>query len=178
MILLMLYWIPFLGICLMLCRLFVYKEHKMRTAIMILMCAGVIYMPKLIGGMSNLFAISFPFSSYLQEIIVSSFYIRLLAYAKRLVMVGIIFLILSLLGQAVGKKIGEKVKSYVHEKRVMDRENSVKNDLLIRKKQERARNTHVVFCPHCNASNILTEKTGMCQFFRSHLEYVEKEKGK
>ena len=46
--------------------------------------------------------------------------------------------------------------------------------MKMQEKRERAKNTHVVYCPYCGADNMLTEKTGICKFCRRKIEYKEK----
>ena len=40
----------------------------------------------------------------------------------------------------------------------------------MKEKQMQAKNTHVVICSHCGASNMLTSTTGKCKYCRNIIQ--------
>ena len=173
-ILLLLYYIPFLGICLILFRFYLYKDQKQyKTQIILIICGLLLLIPKLI---SSLKIKGIP---YLQEIISSDIYKTLIPYSKRLITIGIVFLILSYIFRNLITKINEKletgVKSYIEKEEQKDYEIRQKNDLIMQEKREIAKNTHVIKCPHCGANNTLTAQTGTCKHCRQPIAYEDKQ---
>lgn len=173
-ILIVLYFIPFLGVCLILFRYYVYRARKYySTPIMLVVLGLILTIPKLIDSILKAFnsKINIP---YLDTIINSDTYLKLLNYSKLLITVGIIFIMLCFIFKSLYVRLSSKVKNFVDEQQKKDYEISQKNNLIIKERQERAKNTHVVYCPHCGADNMLFEKTGVCKFCRRQIEYKEK----
>lgn len=99
---------------------------------------------------------------------------NLISYAKYLISAGVILLVLSLLLKAifdkVGHQIGKSIQNYAKENLKQEAEISQENDLKIKIKQEKAKNTNYVKCPYCGADNLLSEKFGTCQYCRRKIE--------
>lgn len=175
-VLIVLYFIPFLGICLILFRYYVYRGNKyIKTPALLLVCGILLLIPKLTDSiikMLKLDNVEFP---YLNSIITSDIYTKLLSYSKLLVTVGIIFLILSFIFRNVFNKLSNKVNSgirnYMEQDLKKDYEIRKENDMKMQEKREKAKNTHVVHCPYCGSDNMLTEQTGTCKFCRRKIEY-------
>lgn len=169
-ILLALYYIPFLGICLILFRYFVYKDRKYySTPLWLFISAIVIILPKGINLLIETFKISVTIP-YLNTIINSNVYTNLLEYTKLLITVSIIFLIISYVLKHVFTTLYNKFIQFINEEQKKDYEISQKNDLLIKEKQQRSKDTRVVNCPNCGADNMLSTKTGKCKYCRSDIE--------
>ena len=95
-ILLMLYFIPFLGIILILFRFFVYSNKKISTSIYITLVGILILIPKIIYFILGIFKIDINTIPYLQDVLNSDLYnINFINYSKLLICIGIIFLIIS-----------------------------------------------------------------------------------
>ena len=83
---------------------------------------------------------------------------------------GIIFLILSYIIKNVINRVGSAINSGINDFVEEEHNRNQENDLKMKEKQERAKKTHVVKCPHCGASNMLTEDTGVCKFCRKPIQ--------
>ncbi|MBR4262582.1 MAG: hypothetical protein IKQ35_04385 [Bacilli bacterium] len=129
----------------------------------------IILIPNIINSVLKTFKLKIEIP-YLNEVINSELYPNLIKYSKLLITLGIIFLILSYIINYILNRVGNKLKSGIDEYVEEEHKRSQENDLKMKEKQERAKNTHVVKCPHCGASNMLTEKTGVCKFCRKPIE--------
>ena len=118
---------------------------------------------------------------YMNDFINSSLYQeKLIHYSKLLISLGIIFLILTmimknLLNQLMGK-LNTEMQKYIIKNEQREAEIFQKNDLILKEKREKAKNTHVVYCPYCGSDNMLTEKIGTCKYCRRKIEYKEQER--
>lgn len=168
-VLVILYYLPFLGICLTIVRLFTMNNKKhINTSIAFIVISLILFIPSVLNKIVNITKLTIP---YLNEITKSNMYSPLINYSKFLFTAGVIFLILSVIFKKLFNKVIEYIKQYLHRKETIEREISEKNDLKIKEKQERAKTTHVVYCPHCGANNILTEKIGKCNYCRRQIQY-------
>lgn len=161
------YFIPFLGVCLIITHFFVYNNQKDYFMPLSLIGIGIlILIPKIITMIIKK-GIKIP---YLQTITNSEIYPELIKYSKFLISVGIIFLILASLFKNAVNKVTNFIRSYFSNRDRIASEVSQKNDLEIKIKQEKAKNTNVVICSNCGADNILAEATGICKYCRSSLD--------
>ena len=171
-ILIVLYFIPFLGICLILFRYYIYRGNKYyKTPILLLVCGILLLIPKLIDLVLKMFKLDNIKIPYLNSILTFDIYTKLLSYSKLLVTVGIIFLILSFIFKNVFNKLSSKLRNYMEQDLKKDYEIRKENDMKMQEKREKAKNTHVVHCPFCGSDNMLTEQTGTCKFCRRKIEY-------
>lgn len=173
-ILLALYFMPFLGICLILFRYYVYRNSKYYKLPSLLLIIGfLLLIPKIINFIMQTFKLNIVIP-YLNDIITSNIYIKLLNYSKLLIIVGVIFLIISFIFKNIVNKLTSKIKTgmqnYMEQDLKKDYEIRKENDLKMQEKREKAKNTHVVHCPYCGSTNMLTEKTGTCQYCRRNIE--------
>ena len=169
-ILVFLYFIPFLGICLILLRCFMNVDKKKYFISLYLIIAGVlILIPKIVNIVLDFIKVDVSGIPYFEEIVTSDLYGKLLNYSKLLFCVGIILLIIIYVFQSLFQKTQNSFKSYVRNHEQRNAEIYRKNDMEIKLKQERAKNTSVVHCPHCGADNILTSKVGRCKYCRRSL---------
>lgn len=170
-ILLMLYFIPFLGIILILFRFFVYSNKKISTSIYITLVGILILIPKIIYFILGIFKININTIPYLQDVLNSDLYnINFINYSKLLICIGIIFLIISFALTAIFNKLNIGILNYISKQEKMDTKISRENDMKIKIKQEKAKNTSYVKCPYCGSDNLLSEKFGICQYCRRKIE--------
>lgn len=178
-ILLALYFIKFLGIILIILRCFVYKDKKLLQTSIILMLLGIVLLlPNIFNYILGLFNNSIPF---IKQIIESDIYSKLLVFAKFLLILSVILIIISFIvknmvekvknvGNEFNNKFKTSAKEYIDEMERKEAEISRQNDLEIKLKQETAKNTHVVYCPNCGADNIIVGNHGKCKYCRSVLK--------
>jgi len=175
-ILIALYFIPFLGICLILLRYFVSDNKKKNsTPILIIGVGLIILIPKVLDFIFGIIKFDTTKIPYFNTILNSNLYnLDFINYSKFLICVGIIFLIISFILKTVFEKISRKLNSgiinYINESQKRDYEISKQNDMEIKIKQEKAKNTSYVKCPNCGSDNLLSEKFGTCKYCRSKLQ--------
>ena len=170
-ILVTLYYIPFLGIILILFRYYVYSRKRYYSLPICLIVLGIlITIPKLVKVLYNLLKINFNLST-INRIVESSIYIKLLSYSKLLITVGVILLILSIIFRNLIMKLLTSLQNYIHKYEKEQREIREKNDLIVKERREIANNTHLVHCPNCGADNTIVGKTGKCKFCRKEIEF-------
>lgn len=170
-ILITLYFIPFLGICLILFRYYVYKSRKKYyfIPVCLLVCGFFILVPQMLHLVIKIVHLNIEVP-YLDTIITSDSYIQLMGYSKSLITIGTIFLILSFVFKNIFSKLNSSVRNYIQQDLKQEYEIKKENEMKMQEKQEKAKNTRIVHCPHCGSDNILTEKTGICQFCRQSIE--------
>lgn len=174
-ILISLYFIPFLGVCLILLRYFMYDNKKrISTPIYIVGIGILILIPKALNLILDVARVDITTIPCLKDIISAELYnVDFINYSKRLICVGVIFLIISFVLNTIFDKVSSKLNSgirdYINETQKRDAEISKKNDMEIKIKQEKAKNTSYVKCPNCGSDNLLGEKYGTCKYCRSKL---------
>ena len=150
-ILIALYFIPFLGVCLIIFKLFVYGSKKsIITSVSLLIVGLLVLIPKVL----SLTKINIDKIPYLKDIINSDMYnINFIKYSKLLITIGIIFLVITIILKLVVTKLSNKfngkVGEYITQMQKKEIEISRENDMKIKLKQERAKNTSYVKCPYC-----------------------------
>ncbi len=172
-ILVLLYFLPFLGVCLIIFRYIVYYSDRRRivTPYYLVSTGIIILIPKLLKFIFNSFEYNADNIPYFNKIINSELYkVNFIDYSKRLITVGIIFLIISSIVSMIVDKAKNSVRSYIENQEKRNAEISRKNDMIMKEKREIAKNTNVVICPYCGADNMLTGKTGTCKFCRRKIE--------
>ena len=175
-ILITLYFFPFLGICLILLRYFIYPRRKrVSTLILVIIFGILIFLPKLLYIVLDMVNFDLNQISYLNDIVNSDLYnTDFINYGKMLIYIGVILSIISLALNKVFYKISNKLNSivfqYISETQKKETKISKQNDLEIKIKQEKAKNTSYVKCPYCGSDNLLSEKFGICKFCRRKIE--------
>lgn len=177
-ILITLYFIPFIGVILILFRYYVYRNEKYyKTPLILLICGLLLLIPRVVNSVIKILKFNVEDVPYLKVVLDSAIYLKLLSYSSYLIIVSIIFLIISFIFRNTISKINGIISSQIFNYGSKLQEDSYKirkeNDLIMQEKRERAQNTHVVFCPYCGSDNMLTEKTGTCKFCRRKIEYKE-----
>ena len=146
-ILIFLYFLPFLGICLILLRYYVYSYRSKIFLPILLICLGLlIVLPSGIIKLSSIFNF------------------------KLLITVGVIFLVLFSLFSSIFNKLELFISSYISDREKKDFEIRKENDMKMQEKREALKNTHVVHCPYCGADNMLTSNIGTCKYCRRRIE--------
>lgn len=173
-ILITLYFIPFLGICLILLRYYMNKK-RISTPIVITVVGILLLIPKVINLIANMIKFDINKIPYLNDILNAQLYnVDFMNYSKRLICVGVIFLIISFVVQTIFNKVSGKlssgIRNYIAETEKRDTEISQKNDMAMKEKIEKAKNTNYVKCPNCGSDNLLSEKFGTCKYCRSSIE--------
>ena len=88
--------------------------------------------------------------------------------------IGIIFIIISFVLKTLFDKISNKlnsgIRSYISETQRKNAEISKQNDMEIKLKQEKAKNTSYVKCRSCGADNLISNKFGNCKYCRRKIE--------
>lgn len=174
-ILIALYFIPFIGICLIICRGYVYRYDKYyKLPILLIISSIVLLIPKIYEYVKNIFKLTYKIH-YLDMILNNSIYTKLLSFSKLLMILGIVFIILSYILKniftSINNKFGMYLNSYMQQDLQKEAQIRKENDLVMQEKRERAKNTHVIHCPYCGSDNMLTEQTGTCKFCRRKIEY-------
>ena len=174
-ILLALYYLPFIGICLIIFRKYSYRNSNTTKLSIALIITGIIILiPKLLYSISDTMKLNINKIPYLNIIIDTKLYnTNFINYSKLLMIIGIILLIIALLTRKTVDKVSNVLNSKLNDYMEKEAEISRENDLIIKEKQERAKNTHVVYCPNCGADNLIIGKTGVCKFCRKKISYKD-----
>ena len=170
-ILIALYFIPFLGVCLILFRYFMYMQDnkkKIATPVIIIGVGLICLIPK--GIQLLIKAANQGEVPFINKIVDSKLYsVDFMKYSKRLITVGVIFLILYYIINFIYKKLQKKAVDYIDDKKQRNDKIEKENDLKIKIKQEKAKNTSYVKCPNCGSDNLVTGKFGRCKYCRTKL---------
>ncbi|MFI3307384.1 MAG: hypothetical protein R3Y21_02335 [Mycoplasmatota bacterium] len=164
----MLYFIPFLGVCLVILRFIMYKRKRKSTCYFILIFALLLLIPNLLKIIFNI--INFNDVAILNDIINSTYYNNeIISYSKLLIIISVLFIIINYIGQRISNNVSNTIKSHISDSIKRDAQISEKNDLKIKEKQEKAKVSKYVKCPNCGSDNIITSKYQKCEFCRSEL---------
>lgn len=177
-ILVLLYFLPFVGVCLIIFRYFVYKDRKIyELPIVLLIIALILLLPR--GAELILNTIKQPLSliPFLSNIVTSDIYAKIIKYSKFLFTIGIITMIVSYLVRTLYYKATTKLSSALRTgfndtvNTYIEKESEIKekNDLKIREQQERAKNTRAVKCPTCGHKTFVSDNATRCPFCRGPL---------
>ena len=105
-VLLTLYYLPFLGVCLIIARFFIYQnKNKYYFSISLISVGLILLIPKVLSKIKGI--------PYISTILSSDIYPKLIPYSKRLITIGIIFLVLSYIFKNITDKVGNKIKDYI-----------------------------------------------------------------
>lgn len=137
------------------------------------MCGLIILIPELINNVLDLLNIDVSLIPFLSNIIGTDIYTKLLKYSKMLIILGIVFSVLTFIFRNIFDNLKNQtargIKAYIQESERKSEEISQKKDLIMKEKQEKAKNTYVVYCPYCGADNILTSNIGTCKYCRRQI---------
>lgn len=171
-ILLFLYFLPFIGIGLILVRALFYRNQRKIAVPITLICIGILlFFPEISKFIFELFNVENEYTTVVENVVNMELYENnLIPYAKCLISAGIILLLLSLLLKTLCQQIGKSIQNYAKENLKQEAKISKENDLKIKIKQEKAKHTNYVKCPYCGSDNLLSEKFGTCQYCRRKIE--------
>lgn len=174
-ILIFLYFIPFLGVCIILLRYLAFSNQKRNYIPISLIGVGILFLvPKGLEIVFHFLNFDSSVIPYFNDFIHHEVYcVNLINYSKFLIILGIVFLIISYAFQSLFQKFENFLRGYISNQEKMNSEIYQKNDLIMQEKREKARNTHVVICPYCGADNILTARVGKCKFCRKGIQVKE-----
>ena len=168
-ILIFLYCFPFLGICLILLRYYIYSYKNRIFLPILLICLGfLIISPSGIIKLSNIF--NFKTLSIFEMLDTKIYSLNLIKYSKLLMTIGIIFLVLFSLFNNLFNKLELFISAYIADREKKDFEIRKENDMKMQEKRETLKNTHVVHCPYCGADNMITSNIGTCKYCRRRIE--------
>lgn len=174
-ILLAIYFIPFLGVLLLITRLFIYSGKKLNRTPSILITIGILaYVPKFVNYVLGLIKFDASKIPYFNDIITSKMYTGdVIKFANRLFIYSAILIIVFYFLNKLKLKVnglfsqGQNfARNYIENQEKRNDEISRKNDLLMKEKREIAENSKVISCPYCGAETLLTSKTGTCKYCR------------
>ena len=170
-ILIAIYFSWFLGVVLIILRYFSTSiKRKNITPIVLVITGLLILIPK---GLNFLFdKINFNPKDipYFNDIVTSNLYkTNFMNYSKALIIIGIIFAVISYfigkITNEIMKSFREQVQEYTNKQVQIEQE----NDLKMKEKQEDAKNTKVITCSKCGATNIVKGDIGKCKYCRNTL---------
>ncbi len=176
-ILLALFFMPVIGVILILFRFYMYRDRIYRVPITLLIISLVLLIPKLIDWIFDLVKFDSSKIPYFDTIVDSSIYGRLIGFSKFVIAASIIILNVSFIVKNIASKLDAKaesaVRNYVERQEAKELEIHEKNDLLVKERASAANNTHVVKCPSCGGYNTLVYNTGTCKYCRRKIQYKE-----
>ena len=182
-ILLVLYFLPILGVIMLIARYFIYgSRHYYRAPIVLLIVALILLIPHgLELAMAN-FGVELTIP-YFKEFISLGIYPKIIEYAERIFIIGVVTLVVSAIIKTVGQKITAKLSNklsgalsnYFNQKEQTRRE-EIK--LRTTEAEERIENSkknipHAVKCPNCGKVNSITGTVGKCKSCRTPIQYKE-----
>ncbi len=179
-ILVVLYFLPFLGVCLLIAKFFLQKGYRRldsysKSMMWIIATGLILFVPIMIDFVTKQLKINdIPL---LKNVLDSDIYKGLIPYGKRLITVGIILIIVGYIVRRLFEKVTSKIESIKRDAKetitthLENEEQRVQeNDMRLKEQQIKAENFRVVKCPNCGAINQLTEKTGKCKSCRNVIE--------
>ena len=174
-ILLVMFFSRLLGIVLLIAYLIVKKPQNFLVSKVFFLIGCILILPCLIQVVCQNLNINlssvFP---ELSEMIELPLFIQISNYAKFLLILGIICYILLFVWYQVTSNSYSLFKNYIENQEKKSAEISMKNDLKMKEKREKSKNSHVVICPSCGADNIIYGNTGSCKFCRKKITLKEK----
>ena len=156
-ILIILYFIPFLGVCLIFLRYFMSSIRKrVYTPIVLFIIGLLILIPKFLNVISDVVSFDINSIPYLSDIINSKTYnTEMIEYSKFIICTAIVLVIISFILEKIFNKIKIGIRSYINSSIEKDAEISRENDIKMKIQQQKLKNTNYVRCPNCGANNIL-----------------------
>lgn len=165
-ILLTLYFIPFLGIVIILFRILLFPRKKESISIWMIITSLLLLLPMLLQYISKM-------TNYKLEIVDKilswEYYPKVISYSKFLLIVGVITFLVTMLIKRISGKITRSIRKYMRETEAKDLKIKQHNNLKMEEKREIAKKTHVKKCPYCGADNMLTSENGKCNFCRRNI---------
>lgn len=166
-LLLMLYYFPFLGLCLIITRLFVYTKNR-KVSTYLVVTGVVLLIPKVLDMIFKLISFDSNIIPYFNNIVTSSLYNgKFMRYSRFLIIIGILSIIISYIIEKVRASLDTKINDYMNQDINRTTEIRQKNDLIMQEKREDAKNTRMVKCPNCGHMNTVSKKVAKCSHCRA-----------
>jgi len=179
-VLIVLYFLPALGVIMVIARYFIYGErHFFRTPVVLMLVGLILLVPRGLQLAIENFNLSFTIP-FLLDILNLELYPKLADYGQFILIVGVVILIVSYLLKSFISGLSNNIRSmmsqYASTKQAEEVEIRKENDLKLREKEitSKQKTPHVVKCPHCGKTNSITGTVGKCKSCRSAIEYKGK----
>ena len=179
-VLIVLYFLPALGVIIVITRYFIYGErHFFRTPVVLMLVGLILLAPRGLQLAIENFNLSFTIP-FLLDILNLELYPKLADYGQFILIVGVVILIVSYLLKSFISGLSNNIRSmmsqYASTKQAEEVEIRKENDLKLREKEitSKQKTPHVVKCPHCGKTNSITGTVGKCKSCRSAIEYKGK----
>jgi len=175
-ILILLYFLPFIGICLVFFRYFIYKDKKIyELPIVLLIVALFLLLPRGAYLLLTNFKMDVNLIPYLDVVNRHDMYIKIVKYSKFIFTMSIITLIVSYLVKTLYYNVKSKLSSAfsttsstlntkIDNYMAKEAEIHEKNDLKIKEQREKANNTHHVKCGTCGHEMLVSDNQTKCPF--------------
>ena len=170
-VLLMLYLFPVVGVIFAMIHLYLYRRARDYFPILLLIIGIILYLPRILEILSQKF--QFTIIS-LSEILEMPIYSQIQPYAKRLIILGIVFMLVSAIFKWIVNLGRNSLLEYIKGQEMESAKLNAKNDLIMKEKREKSLNSHVILCPHCGADNLIYGDSGTCKFCRKMITVKEK----
>ena len=179
-VLIVLYFLPVLGVIMVIARYFIYSErHFFRTPVVLMLAGLILLVPRGLQLATENFNLGFTIP-HLSDILNFELYPKLADYGQFILIVGVVILIVSYLLKSFISGLSNNIRSmmsqYASTKQAEEVEIRKENDLKLREKEitSKQKTPHVVKCPHCGKTNAITGTVGKCRSCRSAIEYKGK----
>lgn len=179
-VLIVLYFLPVLGVIMVIARYFIYSErHFFRTPVVLMLAGLILLVPRGLQLATENFNLGFTIP-HLSNILNFELYPKLADYGQFILIVGVVILIVSYLLKSFISGLSNNIRSmmsqYASTKQAEEVEIRKENDLKLREKEitSKQKTPHVVKCPHCGKTNSITGTVGKCRSCRSAIEYKGK----
>ena len=166
-ILIALYFSRFLGIVLVLFRLYVYrKKYLINLPVSMIMVGALLLIPSLLNNFVKI--------DIINKIVTNEYYIKAIGLGRFLIIFGIICFILYYIFSTAINNASTKLKEYINKEEEKSYQIEKENNLIMKEKQEKAKNTHFIKCPSCGADNTIVGDIGTCKYCRKTITYENK----
>ena len=179
-ILIVLYFVPVLGVIMLIARYFIYGNKNFFRAPIVLIILGLLcLLPRGLEAAIKNFNLSFTIP-YLSDILSHELYPKFADYGKFIFILGVVSLIISYLLRSlintISSKASQLIGGYASAKQQEELEIRKENDLKMREKEitSAQKTPHAVKCPHCGKTNSIIGTVGKCKSCRSAIEWHAK----
>ena len=179
-LLVVLYFLPPLGIFMLIGRYFVYdSRHYYRAPISLFIIGAIILIPRGLELLNSNFNLSLSIPNF-NYIVQPETYQKFVDFAKSLIIISVIFLVVSYILKFIANKIsgtiGQVLKAYFSKEMETEAKIRQENDLKLKEKaiESKQKTPHVVKCPNCGKANSIVGTVGKCKACRNHIEYKGK----
>ena len=173
-ILVALYFVPVLGILLIVLKFVTTTNRNNSTATILIITGLLLQIPNLLNKLSEVLKFNIP---YLDKIVEHEIYEKLTSYGIKLLIIGVVLFIITTVFNkmfaGIKNTLTNTMNDYVNKSIEQDREIDKENNMEMKEKQEAAKNFHVIHCPHCGADNIVTDNVTRCKYCRKGLQVKE-----